>query len=47
MKNDVAKFVAKCLNCQQVKGEHHKPRGLLNSLPIPKWKWVNITMDLV
>ncbi|WMV42337.1 hypothetical protein MTR67_035722 [Solanum verrucosum] len=29
MKNDIAKFVAKCPNCQQVKVEHKKSRGVL------------------
>ena len=38
MKRDIAEFVSKCLTCQQVKAEHHKPTGLLQSLPIPQWK---------
>ena len=29
MKNDIAKFVAECLTCQQVKAEHQRPEGLL------------------
>ena len=33
--------------CQQVKIEHQRPGGLLQSLPIPEWKWVHITMDFV
>uniref|UniRef100_A0A2N9FG06 Reverse transcriptase domain-containing protein n=1 Tax=Fagus sylvatica TaxID=28930 RepID=A0A2N9FG06_FAGSY len=47
MKNDIAKFVAKCLTCQQVKAEHQRPGGLLQPLPIPEWKWehVNFTLD--
>ena len=28
MKRDIAEFVAKCPNCQQVKIEHQKPGGL-------------------
>ena len=28
MKKDVALFVSKCLNCQQVKAKHYKPIGL-------------------
>ena len=39
--------MAKCLTCQQVKAEHQVPSGLLNPLPIPQWKWDNITMDFV
>ncbi|KAM6577811.1 hypothetical protein CsatB_029648 [Cannabis sativa] len=27
MKNDIAKYVAKCLTCQQVKAEHQRPAG--------------------
>ncbi|PKA56240.1 hypothetical protein AXF42_Ash011169 [Apostasia shenzhenica] len=38
MKRDVAQFVAKCLVCQQIKAEHQRPGGLLQPLPIPKWK---------
>ena len=47
MKKDVAKFVAKCLTCQQVKIEHQKLAGMLQPLPIPEWKWDHVTMDFV
>ncbi|XP_071928044.1 uncharacterized protein [Coffea arabica] len=47
LKRDVAKFVQKCLICQQVKAEHQKPSGLLQPLEIPEWKWDHITMDFV
>jgi hypothetical protein len=47
MKNDVAKFVAKCLTCQQVKAEHQRPGGLLQQMEIPEWKWDEITMDFI
>ena len=47
MKKDIVEFVATCLTCQQVKMEHQRPAGLLQSLPIPVWKWENITMDFV
>ena len=47
MKRDISEYVAKCLTCQQVKAEHQVPSGLLNPLPIPQWKWDNITMDFV
>ncbi|XP_056864071.1 uncharacterized protein LOC130511209 [Raphanus sativus] len=47
MKTDVAEWVAKCPICQLVKAEHQVPSGLLQSLPIPEWKWDHITMDFV
>ena len=47
MKRDVAEFVARCLTCQQVKAEHQKPAGMLQSLEIPEWKWERITIDYV
>ncbi|WRX23577.1 Reverse transcriptase domain - like 10 [Theobroma cacao] len=47
MKRDVAEFVAKCLVCQQVKAEHQRPAGTLQSLPVPEWKWEHVTMDFV
>ena len=47
MKRDVTEYASKCLTCQQVKAEHQVPTSLLNPLPIPQWKWDNITMDFV
>ena len=47
MKKDVAEFVYRCLIYQQVKAEHQRPAGLLQSLSIPQWKRENITMDFV
>ena len=47
MKRDVTKYVSKCLTCQQVQAKHQVPIGLLNPLPIPQWKWDNISMDFV
>ncbi|KAF8045332.1 hypothetical protein N665_5167s0001 [Sinapis alba] len=47
MKTDVVEWVAKCPTCQLVKDEHQVPSGLLQNLPIPEWKWDNITMDFV
>ena len=39
MKKDIVGFVARCLNCQQVKYEHQRPGGLLQQMDIPEWKW--------
>ena len=47
MKRDVRDYVSKCLACQQVKGEHQVPSGLLNPIPIPQCKWDIIVMDFV
>ena len=47
MKTDIAEWVAQCPTCQLVKAEHQVPSGLLQSLPIPEWKWDHITMDFV
>ena len=47
MKSDIAKFIAKCAICQQVKVKHQKLGGLLQSLSIPEWKWDHITMDFM
>jgi len=47
MKVDVAKYVASCGVCQQVKAEHKSPAGKLQSLEVPKWPWEDIAMDFV
>ena len=47
MKKEIASFVSRRLTCQQVKAEHQKPTGKIQLLPIPVWKWENITMDFV
>ncbi|KAI3762710.1 hypothetical protein L1987_53151 [Smallanthus sonchifolius] len=47
MKNDVTEYVSKCLTCSPVKVEHQKPCGKMQPLPIPEWKWEEITMDFI
>ncbi|GKV11068.1 hypothetical protein SLEP1_g22354 [Rubroshorea leprosula] len=47
MKRRIARFVSQCLTCQKVKAEHQRLSGKLQPLPIPQWKWENITMDFV
>ncbi|KAI3802113.1 hypothetical protein L1987_30238 [Smallanthus sonchifolius] len=47
MKNDVTEYVSKCLTCSLVKAEHQKPCGKMQPLPIPEWKWEEITMDFI
>ncbi|KAG7585890.1 Reverse transcriptase domain [Arabidopsis thaliana x Arabidopsis arenosa] len=36
-----------CDVCQLVKAEHRNPGSLLQSLPLPEWKWDMIKMDFV
>lgn len=47
MKRDVVEYVSRCLTCQQVKVEHQRPRGLLQPLLIPQWKWEHVSIDFV
>ncbi len=47
MKKDIAGFVAKCPNFQQVKVEHQKPGGLSQDISIPTWKWEDLNMDFI
>jgi hypothetical protein len=47
LKKDVAKYLAQCIECQQVEEEHRHPSRLLHPLPIPEWKWETISMDFI
>ncbi|WMV45901.1 hypothetical protein MTR67_039286 [Solanum verrucosum] len=47
MKKDIAEFVAKCQNCQQVKYKQQRPTGLLQRILILEWKRERIAMDFV
>ena len=47
MKTKVAEYIARCLECQQVKTEHQHQAGLLQPLPIPSWKWEVIILDFI
>ena len=47
MKTEVAEYIAKCFECQQVKTEHQHPARLLQPLAIPSWKWEIISLDFV
>jgi hypothetical protein len=39
--------VARCDTCRRVKTVHMKTAGPLQSLPIPTWKWEDISMDFI
>jgi hypothetical protein len=47
MKREAGHYVSKCDTCQKVKADYLKPRGLLQPLSIPVWKWDDISMDFI
>ncbi|KAK8947216.1 hypothetical protein KSP39_PZI007468 [Platanthera zijinensis] len=47
LKKDIAAYVAKCRTCALVKAECQRPSGFLKSLPVPQWKFEDISMDFV
>jgi hypothetical protein len=47
MKIEIARYVAKCDTCRRVKAIHMKTADPLQSLPIPTWKWEDISMDFI
>jgi hypothetical protein len=47
MKADIVNYVAKCLECQQVKVEHRHLAGLLQPHTISESKWEVISMDFI
>jgi hypothetical protein len=47
MKIEIALYVARCDTCRRVKAVHMKTAGPLQSLPIPTWKWEDISMEFI
>jgi hypothetical protein len=47
MKADIVNYVARCLECQQVKAKHRHPAGLLQPHAILESKWEVISMDFI
>jgi hypothetical protein len=47
MKIEIARYVARCDTCKRVMAIHLKAVGPLQSLPIPTWKWEDISMDFI
>ena len=47
MKNELAKYIARCFECQQVKTEHQHWASLLHPLSIPSWKWEIISLYFI
>ena len=47
MKQDITKYISECDICGRVKADHMRTSGFLQPLPIPIWKWEDISMDFV
>jgi hypothetical protein len=47
MKIEIAKYIARCDTCRRVKDVHLKSAGMIQPLPIPSWKWKDISMDFI
>ena len=47
MKNYIARYISRLLECQQVKVEHKNPPRLLQPMQILELKWEIIFMDLI
>jgi hypothetical protein len=47
MKREIAKYVSECDTCQGIKASHLKVAGTLQPLPIPSWKWEELSMDFI
>jgi hypothetical protein len=47
MKADIVSYMARCLECKQVKDEHRHPSIFLHPHTIPESKWEVISMDFI
>ena len=47
MKQDITQHVTECDTCGRVKEDHMHTLGYLQPLPIPVWKWEDISMDFI
>ena len=47
LKADITMFILKCQECKLVKAELQHPSGLLQPLPISKWKWEVSSVDFI
>ena len=47
MKQDITQFVAECDTCGRVKADHMRAPRYLQPLPIPVWKWEDISLDFI
>jgi RNase H-like domain found in reverse transcriptase/Reverse transcriptase (RNA-dependent DNA polymerase)/Integrase zinc binding domain/Chromo (CHRromatin Organisation MOdifier) domain/gag-polyprotein putative aspartyl protease len=47
MDKDIQLFVASCQKCQENKNRNDNIIGLLQPLPVPNYRWQQVTMDLI
>ena len=47
MKQDITQYVVECDTCGRVKADHMRTPGYLQPLPIPVWKWEDISIDFI
>jgi hypothetical protein len=47
MKQDITRYIAEYDICGRVKADHLRRPGFLQPLPIPVWKWEDISMDFI
>ena len=47
IKQDITKYISECDICGRDKADHMRTPGFLQPLPIPVWKWEDISMDFV
>jgi hypothetical protein len=47
MKQDITRYIMECDIFGRVKADHLRRPGFLQPLPIPVWKWEDISMDFI
>jgi hypothetical protein len=47
MKHGTTRYVSECDTCRKVEADYIKPRGLLQPLSVPNWKWDDIGMGFI
>ena len=47
MRPMVEDYCQRCAICKRSKAPRHKPYGTLSSLPIPEYKWSDLTLDFI
>ena len=47
MPQDCKQYATNCATCRRTKAYNTKKQGLLNPLPIPNWKWLDLLLDFV